>query len=284
MRSTSETSRGTRAVEALADLARDAVSAPTEAQIEEGLRGVLAARPRTRRRTVLRWSLAWTTVAAVAAAIVIVTGWSRRALFSGASDAPLAYRIDGGNVIEGGYLRETADAGGVKLTFAEGGTSIHLAPGTRGRLRSVDASGARLGIEHGSAAFDVVPHAGHKWLVDLGPFLVTVKGTRFTVSWNATTERFELCLRRGRVSVTGPMAGGEIPLEAGHRLVVDLPHGETRITELTDGEPDPEPVGRPAAAAAPAGMGRKSEAAPAALPARSAAVSAPARTVANAGA
>ena len=237
MKPTPETSK---AVAALAELARGAVSPPTGAQIEDGLRTLLAARPVARRRALLRWSLAWATVAAAAAAVVILAGRPGRVLFSGRSDAPLAYRIDGGSVIEGGYLREGSDSGGVKLTFAEGGTSIRLARGTRGRLRSVDATGARIGIEHGSAEFDVVPHAGHRWLVDLGPFLVTVKGTRFTVSWNATTERFELCLRRGRVSVTGPMAGGEIPLEAGHRLVVDLPHGETRITELTGGEADGE--------------------------------------------
>jgi hypothetical protein len=243
-------------VTALAELAREAVSIPTAERIEEGLLDVLAVRPSGRRRTVLRWSLAWATVAAAAAAIVIVTGWPRRPLFLGRSQPPLAYRIDGGSVIEGGYLREATDTGGVKLTFAEGGTSIRLKPGTRARLRSVDATGARIGIEHGSAQFDVVPHAGHRWLVDLGPFLVTVKGTRFTVSWNATTERFELCLRRGRVSVTGPMAGGEIPLEAGHRLVVDLPHGETRITEITEGEADSEPA--PRVTPAPAAV-RKSE-------------------------
>ena len=125
----------------------------------------------------------------------------------------------------------TLAARGLKLTFT-GGTEIRLAAGARGRLRSVDGTGARIGIEHGSASFDVAPHPGRRWLVDVGPFLVTVKGTQFTVSWDVTSERFELRLERGRVSVTGPMSTGEIPLEAGHRLLVDLPRGETLITEL----------------------------------------------------
>jgi TolA-binding protein len=65
----------------------------------------------------------------------------------------------------------------------------------------------------------------------VGPFLVTVKGTVFTVSWDAATERFELRLQHGQVSVTGPIAGGEIPVRAGQRLVVNLPREEITITE-----------------------------------------------------
>ena len=104
-------------------------------------------------------------------------------------------------------------------------------PGTRSRLRAVDASGARIAIEHGTASFQVTPSADHRWQVDVGPFLVTVKGTVFTVSWDAASERFELKLRHGRVTVSGPVTGGEIALRAGQRLLVDLPQGETMISE-----------------------------------------------------
>jgi hypothetical protein len=106
-------------------------------------------------------------------------------------------------------------------------------PGSRSRLRAVDASGARIAIEQGTASFQVTPApAGdRRWQVDVGPFLVTVKGTVFSVSWDAATEKFELRLRHGRVTVTGPVTGGEIALRAGQRLLVDLSRGETVIND-----------------------------------------------------
>ena len=123
----------------------------------------------------------------------------------------LTYRIEGGSLVDGGYLRESGRAG-VKLTFAEG-TEFVLMPGTRSRLRAVDAVGR---AHRHRARHRLVPgHAlarDHRWQVDVGPFLVTVKGTVFTVSWDAATERFELKLRHGRVTVSGPVTGGEIAL------------------------------------------------------------------------
>src|SRR6185369_5909014 len=99
----------------------------------------------------------------------------------------------------------------------------------------VDARGARIAIESGTASFQVTPAKDRRWQVDVGPFLVTVKGTVFSVSWDAATERFELKLRRGRVIVSGPVngktTGGEIEVQAGQRLRVDLPGGETLISE-----------------------------------------------------
>jgi hypothetical protein len=67
----------------------------------------------------------------------------------------------------------------------------------------------------------------------VGPFLVTVTGTVFTVSWDAETERFDLVLREGRVTVSGPVSGGELTLQAGQHLVVDLPRAQTVISEDT---------------------------------------------------
>jgi len=83
----------------------------------------------------------------------------------------------------------------------------------------------------------VTPNSGRTWLVDVGPFLVTVKGTVFTVSWDPLRERFELRLRRGRVVVSGPVSGGDIVLRDGQRLTVDLPGAQTLISE--DGGQEP---------------------------------------------
>lgn len=239
MRPSPDRIRARRALNDLAERARETFGAPTASQLEAGLDALWTRETSSRRRRSARlwWPLVGAAVA-VSIGAIFVMGWPARALLSWRHAAPLEYRVEGGAVIEGGYLRD-AGGKGLKLTFT-GGTEIKLAPGTRGRLRSVDATGARIGIDHGSASFDVAPHPGRSWLVDVGPFLVTVKGTQFGVSWDVRSERFELRLDRGRVTVSGPMSSGEIPLEAGHRLVVDLPRGETVISELVKAGPPPK--------------------------------------------
>ena len=214
---------------ALTDLARESVKPPTPAKLGEGLDALSAriAEGSARRTRALRWSLAGAMATASVAAIAGIVWLARE--HSQPPSPELAYHIEGGSVIEGGYLRESGSTG-VKLLFNEG-TEFVLLPGTRGRLRTIDQAGARIAIEQGTASFQVAPRRDAKWLVDVGPFLVTVTGTVFTVSWDATSERFELRLRHGGVTVTGPVAGGEIALRAGQRLVVNLPKAETLITE-----------------------------------------------------
>jgi len=216
------------ALGAVVELARDSVQPATAAQLGDGWRSVSArlAEHRSRRKLVARWSLV---AASACVAVALVAASISRLRFHSSPPPALAYQIEGGRVSDGGYLHETGGAG-MKLLFTEG-TEFMLAPGTRGRLRTVDNLGARISIEQGMASFQVTPGPEARWLVDVGPFLVKVKGTVFTVSWNAGTERFELRLRHGRVSVSGPMSGGEIELRAGQRLVVDLPKAETFITE-----------------------------------------------------
>jgi TolA-binding protein len=210
------------------ELARNSVQPATPVQLGEGWRNVSARLTvhKAKRRWLLRWSLlgaAATTCALLAVGAV----WLSRARSLTLQAAPLAYEIEGGQVIEGGYLHESGDVG-IKMVFAEG-TEFVLTPGSRGRLRAVDSRGAHIAIEKGSASFQVTPRNEARWLVDVGPFLVTVKGTVFTVFWDAAAERFELRLQHGRVSVSGPVSGGEIALRSGQRLVVDLPKAETVI-------------------------------------------------------
>jgi hypothetical protein len=228
-----------QALTALTELGRDAVAPHTQAELEEGFRTI-------RRRVVAaqkrRRALAAVTVmGAVAACVVLALQVVGVRGHRGPAPAPpvVVARIEGGDLLEGGYLSKSGRAG-VTVFFSEGST-FALKPDARGRLRSVDADGARLAIEHGTAAVRVTPNREHRWLVEAGPFLVTVKGTVFTVSWEPASERFELALQHGRVVVSGP--GGEIALRAGQHLVVSLPKAETLIT----GEP---PALSPSAGAA----------------------------------
>ena len=220
-------SKGARALAALTDLACASVQPPDSDRLDQGLQ-VLSSRlvaGKARRMALFRWSM----VGALATASVIGMVWFSRVRQPVPVPAALAYRVEGGSVVDGGYLRE-AGSGGVKLFFSEG-TEFVLAPTTRGRLRSVDSSGARIAIENGTASFQVTPSVERRWLVEVGPFLVTVKGTVFSVSWDSAKERFELRLRHGQVVVSGPVSGGDIALRTGQRLVVNLPTNETLITE-----------------------------------------------------
>jgi ferric-dicitrate binding protein FerR (iron transport regulator) len=217
-----------RALNALTKLARDTVQRPTAAELDRRL-NLLFARTLSqtpRRAKVVRWSLC--ALLAAVCALLVVQGAS--VFRERARELPaLAYRIEGGSVLAGGYLRESGE-GGVRLFFNEG-TKVELLPGARGRLRSVDKEGTRVVLDQGSASFNVARSKERRWLVEAGPFSVAVKGTFFTVIWDPRSERFELRLQHGSVVVSGPIASGDIELRAGQRLVVNLPKAETLITE-----------------------------------------------------
>jgi len=238
-------SRASSPLDELTHLAREArcqVPALTPAELDShwSLVSTQIALQKSRRRSRVRLAM----VGAVATAVVAAWGIPKigRLPERASTQAALTYNIEGGTVVEGGYLRESG-AEAIKLRFSEG-TKLVLTPGTRARLRTVNSTGARIAIEHGTTSFQVTPRTEAKWQVDVGPFLVTVKGTVFTVSWDAVKEHFDLKLQRGEVSVTGPISTGEISVKTGQRLVVNLPKKETVITE-EDGEGEPGWAGAP---------------------------------------
>ena len=238
------------ALAALSELARDAVQPHTAGELDQGLDAVVGrlAAVRVRRRALRRWAMVGATAAACGAAALIVKVRSgAREGVPGREPSVVVSRIEGGTLLEGGYLSQSG-AAGVKVVFNEG-TTFQLMPGTRGKLRAVERDGAHFAVEHGTASFGVTPSRDHQWLVEAGPFLVTVKGTVFTVSWDSSAERFELGLRQGHVLVTGPVVNGGIALRAGQHLVVSLPRAETVITEDKpaggSGAAAPEPAAPP---------------------------------------
>jgi TolA-binding protein len=243
-------------LDALARVVREGTEPRTPAELDHGLDSLFAriAAGRVHRRRFARWSLLGATTLLCALA-----GWQAVTTYRMRSSAPalstVPYHVEGGSVLEGGYLRGSGDKA-IKVLFNEGSTVV-LASGTRGRLRAVDSQGARVAIEQGTAAFRVAPSNDRRWLIEVGPFLVTVKGTVFTVSWDAGSERFELRLGQGRVVVSGPVSGGDIVLRAGQRLVVNLPGAETLIIDekpedtLAESAPAPAPPAGPAPAVRP---------------------------------
>ena len=250
----------TAALAALVELQRDAVNARGAAELDRGLAAVRArvAADRARRPVLVRGVVLG--VAMVLLALGAPRVW--RALRVPASTVAVQH-IDGGALLDGGYLAE-AGHGGVEVAFSEG-TRFKLAPGTRGRLRELRRDGAALSIENGAALLQVTPDPSHRWSVEAGPFLVTVKGTVFDVAWDPATERFDLTLRRGRVQVSGPVVGSGLTLNAGQHLAVRLPLAETVITETANEKPaaveetppsEPMPAASAAASARPAAAKR----------------------------
>jgi hypothetical protein len=199
----------------------------TPGEREGGLDIVMARLSEQPRARLFRLSVAGMSVGAVACAVWLV-------FFTGKVAVPrtesLSYRVEGGEIVDGGYLRSLGSAG-VKLRFTEG-SELELHAGARGRLRSVDANGARFAIERGTASVQVAHRPGAQWLVDAGPFLIAVKGTTFTVAWDATGEQLDVRMEQGRVSVTGPLSEGAITVSAGQRLAINLPRREVVLRDV----------------------------------------------------
>lgn len=246
----SEAESPLRHVETVAELVRVTARPMTPNQRVEGLQALtfrLGQRRRAGRRA------AWLALfAAGAAAVGALVVWRGTQHATPADGNALAYQIEGGEIGDGGYVRSFA-AGGPVLHFSEG-TSMRLMPGARGRLGRVDAHGARFAIEQGEAEVKVTPRPGARWLVDAGPFLITVRGTVFHASWDGASERLEVAMTKGLVSVTGPVAEGAVAVRAGQRLTVNVRTKEVLLRELDGGPPLPveAPAVEPKAAETPA--------------------------------
>ena len=242
---------------ALTELLKGALKPPGPQELDQGsnaLRTRLSIENARQRRLSL-WSRAGLAALCVIAAMGVLLVLHQRA--STPQRAVAIERIEGGKLLDGGYLSASGSTG-VKLFFDEGSEFV-LAPGTRGRLRTVSAEGAHLAIDQGAASFRITQNQKHRWAIEAGPFLVTVKGTEFTVLWDASSEQFEVRLKRGRVSVRGPVLGNDLVLRPGQKLSVSLPRAEVVITE---GAADPP--ASPAGLANAADPGKSAVSAPAA--------------------
>ena len=150
------------------------------------------------------------------------------------------------------------------IRFSDGSV-LRLAPGGRARVAAVGEDGAEVALERGSLDLSVVHREATRWTVRVGPFQVNVIGTKFETRWDPVTERFEVALREGAITVSGPVVGEKRAVRAGERLVVSPAAGTLEVGSIhaeTHDAPAPVPFGGAEPPAPPATVTRGAEPAP----------------------
>jgi len=131
-------------------------------------------------------------------------------------------------------------SGGLPITFSDG-SSVLLEKGASARLLALTSQGAHLEITDGSAEVSVVHREDTSFSFDVGPYLVAVTGTRFTVGWDRDSAVFSLSMHDGSVRVTGPRSEDGRVVVAGQNLRLDA---EGRPWEMKDEAPNGVKSGR----------------------------------------
>jgi len=214
----------------LTRLARKNLGHMSDAQHERGLeavRGHGARRRGERRRRLLAVGSA---TAAMAAAAYLVGPRVIERIHQMDAPPPLALQVESGAIDAAGAIVARGDEPAA-LRFGDG-TVIRLGSETRGRLASVDGDGAHVAIANGSAHVSVVHKPRARWLIDAGPYQITVHGTVFSASWDESQQRLDVKMERGLVSVAGPVTNGPIAVRAGQALTVKLKRSQVLLRDL----------------------------------------------------
>jgi hypothetical protein len=188
------------------------------------LRAVLVPRASRRRRLVLP--------------LLISFGAAAVGLFVMRSRPPLTFAV-GLAGIEGevGAAILAPEVSPVDLRFSDG-SLLALGPSGRARVTTIDEHGAAIVVERGHADVSVVPRQNGSWRVDVGPFAIHVKGTRFSFDWDPSAERLDFHLHKGAVEITAPCLDGGRSLVAGDSLQASC----RRVTADVAPAPPPPPA------------------------------------------
>jgi TolA-binding protein len=187
---------------------------PSFSSDPDALRWLAKARRRHRNRKRFMVGLA---AATIVTAIGLASFQFRQRLPAG----ELSYRLDNAELSAGGYVL-VSDSAESLLAFSDG-SKVRMSPRTRARVVETSDRGVQLALESGEISVDIVQRPRTHWVFRAGPFSVTVRGTSFTVAWNPIKAEFEVRLKKGTVSVSGPVGWeSETWLHAGQTLSVNL--------------------------------------------------------------
>lgn len=213
-------------------LARRAMDDHASDDAKIRLRAALASRPRVERAAPLSKRILFVAAAALVIGLFFsVNAWRHQT-------TPLAFRIDGRAAKPGAWLSAAADRP-LDLRFSDA-SDISLSPSGRARVADVDANGARIVLESGSAHVSITHRTASRWHIAAGPFDVLVTGTEFDVAWDPASEDFRVHMQHGTVHVTGAFLGEGHALTTGQTLDVSVPDGVVRQPE-EDGTLDTPP-------------------------------------------
>ncbi len=157
-------------------------------------------------------------------------------------EEPIEYRVAGNSMPSpvGTYVAP-ASRQPLALRFSEGSV-VELEPGARARVARTTTHGATVLIESGGAQVNVVHRPATDWTILAGPYTVRVTGTAFDLDFDAASQRFELKMQSGVVSVDGPGLSHPVQVEHDQKFVhyVGDPNFERKETQ------DSVEVGKPA--------------------------------------
>ena len=164
-------------------------------------------------------------------------------------ESALTFQVIHGNV---GEDRDIAsDEPDTAVRFSDR-SELVVDQGARLRVAALEARGARVLLESGTVHVHIQHRPGSSWAIDAGPYVVHVTGTEFDLAWNGGEQTLDLRLRRGSVTVNGPLAEEGIRLVAGQHLRMNAASGSLSIasSDASGGQGD-APAAAPSAGAAP---------------------------------
>ncbi|MES1207095.1 MAG: FecR domain-containing protein [Pseudomonadota bacterium] len=185
--------------------------------------------PRSRTRPFVVVVLATLTTLTMTGAMLLLVPWARRSAHTvagGGSGPSAAHEAagrpqEGSGSADGDHATSTTAALGevvrLETSREQSGATVQLASGaavtlssrTRGESRRVGPRQYRVTLDRGQMTFNIDPHAGTTWMVEVGGYKVRVVGTIFTVVHDAEREAIEVHVVRGRVEVSGGRVGGQ---------------------------------------------------------------------------
>lgn len=170
---------------------------------------------------------AFYTVAVASVAVAVLAG---AGVFLVSGHGRMGFRIAGvaHDGQESVWLHERTD---VALDVAfDDGTRIVMQKTARGRILRADRNAVSIALDSGTLSAQVMSAGRTLWVIDAGPYRVTVTGTVFDVSWQPADGLLDVLVRAGKVAVTGAgLAEGGLSLATGHNLHVDEKRGRTII-------------------------------------------------------
>jgi transmembrane sensor len=142
---------------------------------------------------------------------------------------------------EPGAWLETRTREELPVEFSEG-SKVVLSADSRVRVASVDLRGARMVLERGTVRASIVHRADTRWAFEAGPFVVQVTGTELSVTWDPSTQRFEVHVDSGSVVVTGPLLESGRSVQRGERCAVAVREAHLEVSRAQPVEDSAPPV------------------------------------------